>query len=81
MKTVGENISAREAYNQLIKQRYQIVVDFNHWDGASHKGVSSTFYQYDNHDTSTRDYFRLKTSTVQRTILAAESLWRADYGQ
>ncbi|HEK6319918.1 TPA: hypothetical protein SO907_002630 [Yersinia enterocolitica] len=63
LKTVGENISAREAYNQLIKQRYQIVGDFNHWDDASHKGVPGTFYQYDNHYTYTRDYFRLKTSS------------------
>ncbi|WP_145554950.1 M60 family metallopeptidase [Yersinia canariae] len=63
LKTTGENISAREAYNELIKQRYQIEGDFNHWDGASHKGVPGSLYLYENHYTSTRDYFRLKTSS------------------
>ncbi|QHB33292.1 hypothetical protein F0T03_14750 [Yersinia canariae] len=63
LKTTGENISAREAYNESVKQRYQIEGDFNHWDGVSHKGVPGSLYLYENHYTSTRDYFRLKTSS------------------
>lgn len=63
LKTVGKNISAREAYNELIKQRYQLEGDFNHWNDTSQKGVPGTLYLYDNHYTGTRDYFRLKTSS------------------
>lgn len=63
LKTPGENISPREAYDQLIKQRYKLEGDLNHWDSASHQGSPGTIYLYDNHYTGTRDYFRLKTSS------------------
>ncbi|HHL2561626.1 TPA: M60 family metallopeptidase [Yersinia enterocolitica] len=62
-KTAGENISPREAYNAVIKQRYQIEGDFNLWDEASNKGTPGTFYLYENNYTGTRDYFRLKTES------------------
>ncbi|WP_145482242.1 M60 family metallopeptidase [Yersinia aldovae] len=63
LKTNGENSSPREAYNELIKQRYQVGGDFNHWSEASRQGIPGTFYLYDNHYTGTRDYFRLKTKS------------------
>ncbi|WP_145931542.1 M60 family metallopeptidase [Yersinia bercovieri] len=63
LKTLGENISARDAYNELIKQRYQIEEDLNLWNDASPKGIPGTFYLSDNNYTNTRDYFRLKTSS------------------
>ncbi|CQD41968.1 M60 family metallopeptidase [Yersinia mollaretii] len=63
LKTGGENISAREAYNELIKQRYQIEGEFNFWDNTSTKNIPGTFYLYDNPYTKTRDYFRLKTNS------------------
>ncbi|WP_145560203.1 M60 family metallopeptidase [Yersinia mollaretii] len=63
LKTIGENISAREAYNELIKQRYQIEGEFNFWDNTATKNIPGTFYLYDNPYTKTRDYFRLKTNS------------------
>lgn len=63
LKTTGDNISHREAYNEVIKQRYQIQDGFNLWSDAPPKGIVGTYYQYDNHFTNTRDYFRLKTSS------------------
>lgn len=63
LKTIGENISAREAYNELIKQRYQIEGEFNFWDSTATKNIPGTFYLYDNPYTKTRDYFRLKTNS------------------
>ncbi|AJI95063.1 carbohydrate binding domain protein [Yersinia ruckeri] len=63
LKTAGKNESTREAYNEAIKQRYQIEGDFNSWSETSPKGIPGTFYLYDNHYTNTRDYFRLKTKS------------------
>ncbi|HHL2561373.1 TPA: M60 family metallopeptidase [Yersinia enterocolitica] len=63
LKTVGENISTRAAYDQRIKQRYQIEGDLNHWKSGSHRNTRGTVYLYDNHYTGTRDYFRLKKSS------------------
>ncbi|WP_227728611.1 M60 family metallopeptidase [Yersinia proxima] len=63
LKTAGENISPREAYNAVIKQRYQIEGDFNLWDGASLKGTPGSFYLYENTYTNSRDFFRLKTDS------------------
>lgn len=63
LKTTGENISVREAYNELVKQRYQAEGDINYWDGESPEGVPGTLYLYDNQSTNSRDYFRLKISS------------------
>ncbi|WP_019209837.1 M60 family metallopeptidase [Yersinia massiliensis] len=61
LKTTGDNISFRDAFNDVIKQRYQIEGDINLWNDASPKGVVGTYYQSDNTLTHTRDYYRLKT--------------------
>ncbi|CNI22207.1 N-acetylglucosamine-binding protein A [Yersinia massiliensis] len=63
LKTTGDNISHREAYEEIIKQRYQIEDDLNLWNDASPKGIVGTYYLSDNKLTNTRDYFRLKRSS------------------
>ncbi|CNH43105.1 M60 family metallopeptidase [Yersinia mollaretii] len=63
LKTEGKNISVLEAYNALIKQRYQIEGELNVWNDASPKGIPETFYQSDSLYFYNRDYFRLKTES------------------
>ncbi|WP_145519159.1 M60 family metallopeptidase [Yersinia mollaretii] len=63
LKTEGKNISALEAYNALIKKRYQIEGELNVWNDASPKGIPGTFYLSNSDYTYNRNYFRLKTES------------------
>ncbi|ENA1755766.1 hypothetical protein ABF220_003102 [Yersinia ruckeri] len=63
LKTAGKNVSAREAYTEIVKQRYQMETDFNLWDRDSLRGAPGSYYLYDNPHAKTRDYFRLINSS------------------